>query len=178
MQKAVEEYLELAKEAEAYNVEAANEQARQDDEAYKERVLKDIGLTIREYAPDDSPTMNFMYTSVDSDGRHYRNAPIKVSDEEWNAIKEVYEKDQPRQAKEENSLADGRGANGVATLLKLFAIIIYIGGAIIGFLLGRNLYGDFSLAAALVYWIAFFVAGTMMYGFAEIVRLLQVIADK
>ena len=73
--------------------------------------------------------------------------------------------------------------NGVASILRIFAFIIYIGGFIMGAytIIVIDKYtrsNEFAFLPAIICWVASFVSGTMMYGFAEIVLLLQVIADK
>ena len=172
MQKAVEEYLEKV-----YGKETA--QSITDEESYRKKILREIGFIGREYSPNKEKTGE--YNLYDKQKMaYYRQTSVELTDEEWEAVKAAYEKEHPAGAR-----ADGRkaGENGVASALKVFAVIIYIGGAIAGYWMGRTMNyftgeATFSFASALGYWIAFFVAGTMMNGFAEIVRLLQVIADK
>lgn len=67
--------------------------------------------------------------------------------------------------------------NLVSTIFKVLAWIVFIGGFIAGILLGKDSNGDFSFGVALVYWTAFFVAGMIYYGFAEIIQLLTDIRD-
>ena len=85
----------------------------------------------------------------------------------------------------EQSTPEPKSTNTVASILKIFAFIIYISGFCIGialFILLESISSGSSSAItflpALCVWLMSFVQGTMMYGFAEIVRLLQVIADK
>ena len=70
------------------------------------------------------------------------------------------------------------GYNSVAGLLKVIAIITYVGAFILGIVFGKDNWGDFYFGVALIYWAAGFVSGSMFLGFAEIVRLLHEINQK
>ncbi len=72
----------------------------------------------------------------------------------------------------------GEHANGVAAALRFIAWATYIGAFLLGVFLGRDLYCDFSLTLASIYWVAGFVSGTMFLGFSEIIQLLQDIKNK
>lgn len=84
-----------------------------------------------------------------------------------------------RSMPDSDAASDGNsGSNGVATLIRAIAILTYIGAFILGIGLGRDLRGDFSFFAALLYWGVGFVSGSMLLGFAEIIQLLQDIKNK
>ncbi len=68
-------------------------------------------------------------------------------------------------------------SNPVASLLKIIAALIFIGGFIAGIAMG-SAEREFSLQIAATYWGAFLVSGSMFLGFAEIIALLQDIKDK
>ncbi|MBO6133809.1 MAG: zinc ribbon domain-containing protein [Lachnospiraceae bacterium] len=83
----------------------------------------------------------------------------------------------------------GNPKNVVAGLLKLSARIVWIGGFIAGLMMGSQvgklqnnlsglLYGksggEFSHSVAFTVWILAFFSGLLIYGFAEIISLLQV----
>lgn len=72
------------------------------------------------------------------------------------------------------------GSNRIAGVIRVIAWIVYGVGLIAGLLLGRDAgyFSDFPFLFVLAYWAGFFVAGTMIMGFAEIIELLQEIADK
>lgn len=73
----------------------------------------------------------------------------------------------------------GDTENGVASAIRILALITIIGGLILGFILGKDPYYDeFSFALAVVYWAAGIVTGIILLGFAEIIRLLQINATK
>lgn len=71
-----------------------------------------------------------------------------------------------------SSSAPAGETNGIASLLTFCAIIVYIGSFIIGIILGKVL-GQFSFAAAVIYWAVGLLSGSMMLGIAEIIKLLH-----
>ena len=70
------------------------------------------------------------------------------------------------------------GKNSVGTLIQVIAIITYIAALLVGIALGKDMRGNFSFTAALVYWVVGFISGSMLLGFAEIIQLLQAIKNK
>lgn len=72
------------------------------------------------------------------------------------------------------------GSNRVASVIRVIAWIVYLVGIIAGLFFGADAgySSDFPLLIVLAYWAGFFVAGTMIIGFAEIIDLLQEIVDK
>lgn len=70
-----------------------------------------------------------------------------------------------------------RPYNAIATLLRIIAILTFIGGAILGWSAGDG-YRTFYFEEALPYWAGTFVSGSVFLGFAEIITLLQGINDK
>lgn len=79
-------------------------------------------------------------------------------------------------------------SNPIATALKVISVIIFIGGFILGIVLGTQKaeYGvlytytktEFSFTIALIYWAASFISGMLMLGFSEIINLLNSINNK
>lgn len=65
-------------------------------------------------------------------------------------------------------------SNGVAGAIKAIAVLVYIGG----FFLGLSLSDVFSTGGLLIGVIIGFCSGTMLLGFAEIIRLLHEINQK
>jgi hypothetical protein len=63
--------------------------------------------------------------------------------------------------------------NKVANILSVIALVIFIVGFSVGFVM---LFNDFWLA--LSYWVGTFITGIFFIGFAEIIKLLQKISDK
>lgn len=73
--------------------------------------------------------------------------------------------------------------NGIAILLLIIAILIFVGGAYLGYQEGQY-YSSFDRAyhldfeAALPYWSAALVSGSLFLGFYQVIQLLQGIYDK
>ena len=153
MQRKVEEYLSSVKEQ------------LNDSRA---EILKKAGIVEREYGTDKVDDIHTEYDS--SKELYYCERVLPVTDEEYDAIEKAYFRLQ--EANNES------GSNGVASMLKVIAILTYIGGFIVGFILGKDYYGEFSFASALIYWVAFWVSGSMVLGFSEIINLLQAIKSK
>lgn len=72
-----------------------------------------------------------------------------------------------------------REKNSSGVLIKTLAILTYIGGFILGLVCGNGfaIYGEFFMPAALIVWVSGFFYGTLLYGFSEIINLLQGIKD-
>ena len=73
-------------------------------------------------------------------------------------------------------------SNGVATAIKVIAVLVYLGGVIAGFALSyySSPYGGSGLSVGLllICLASSFFVGTMLLGFAEIIRLLHEINQK
>ena len=69
-------------------------------------------------------------------------------------------------------------AKGISTFLKVLAVLTFIGGFILGIVLGKNLYGDFAFAAALVYWAQGLIYGMIVLAISAIIDLLLQIRGK
>ena len=93
-----------------------------------------------------------------------------VSDEEFEAIKKAYNRLQETK--------DAQGSNRIADVLRIIAILTFVGGFILGLVLGGDRYGDFSFMIALICWVASWVSGCFVLGFAKIINLLQAIKGK
>ena len=140
----------------------------------KQDFLMREGLTQKAYSPFDHYTDGYpesYYDKKTDKVYYYKTVPISVTDEEFEQLKEASKYGGTQ--KEENS-------NGVSVALKVIAWIIFIGGFIIGIVLGdesgsRN---EFDFVAALSCWATTFVSGIIFLGFAEIIRLLHDIKHK
>ncbi len=157
---------------------------------HKEKLQKELSekeksdLLIREglYEKEYSDTYSDEYSWYDNlEGKYYRKAPIDITDEEYEIVKESCKSDSNKPINKDIE-------NGIATALTVIAWIIYIGGFIAGIAFGnvevvRGTYytytdTEFSFAIAFVYWAACIIAGTMFLGFAEIIKLLEAIKRK
>lgn len=72
--------------------------------------------------------------------------------------------------------------NAIAKLLEAVAWVIFIGGFLLGCIMGSSLgYGyrsSFSIVPALICWASAFISGISFLGFAEIIKLLDEIKKK
>lgn len=100
------------------------------------------------------------------DGIYYKKVPCEVTDDEYNEILRLH--------------STKRRSNKIALLLECFAYLIYVGGFLIGTISASQAfgYGDFSIAVAFSSWMTFFIFGTLILGFAEIIKLLDKISKK
>ena len=101
---------------------------------------------------------------------------------EWNLLSET---DRQRKIREKvtgresiSPFSSTSDSNPIATALTIIAIIDFIGWFIIGIVLGRDFYDDFSIIHALLYWVIGAVSGIMLLGFSEIIKLLHSINNK
>jgi ribosomal protein S27AE len=82
---------------------------------------------------------------------------------------------------QKNKYIQYKSENIIAFLIKIIAIGIYIVGFIYGLAASRiSILGDhyFSFWNLIFFWVSAFVAGTMVLGFSEIIRLLDRISKK
>jgi len=141
--KMVKEFLDSKKELELKN-----------EMEEKEKVLIDLGLYEKVYSPDDDYSVEYSWVEWDSEkskNRYYKKVSVQVSDEEYEEIKK-YSSNEVKKEK-----------NAIVTILTVVAWIMYIGGFILGIALG-SIVGEYSFMFVLIYWVAFFVGGTMYLG--------------
>lgn len=158
MNEKVKEFLDAKKDAENKKYEEA-----------KNKTLVELGLFEKVYSESSDQSKEFPYYEYDSENsknRWYKKEAIAISDEEYEEVKK-YSKTQNTEVER----------NPISTMLRVIAIIVYVAGLIAGFVLGLDRWGD-PTAMMLVYWIAFFVLGTVYLGFAEIIQLLNDIKNK
>ena len=149
-------------------------------EEKKQKILIDLGLYEKVYSPDNKPSEEFSiyeWDSVNQVNKYYKKVPIEITDEEYQEIKKYAKEEE----KEEKEVSD----NPVATALTFIAWVIFLVGFIAGLALGTEqvLRGYsyttvFSFANAFVYWWISFISGTLVRGFAEIIKLLNAINKK
>lgn len=97
--------------------------------------------------------------------------PIAVTEEEYNKLLELdVEKDNI-----ENTI--NQEGNGIANLFKIIGFIIFIVGAISGFVLGKTGY-EFNMGIAFALWFGMFLSGMFYIGIGEIIKLLHQINKK
>ncbi len=63
-------------------------------------------------------------------------------------------------------------AKGISVFLKVLAVMTFIGGFILGAVLGKDPRGDFDFALALVYWARALIYGMIVLAISAIIDLL------
>lgn len=157
------------KEKEEEELQKRKELIKEQEEV-KSRILIELGLYEKVYAPDNVENNEYNcyeYDYLNQMSRYFKKVPIEITDEEYEQIKKYTMQTEKNESKHKNT---------IATILSVMAWIVYVSGFICGIVLGANQYGSFFLI--LVYWIAAFTIGTMFHGFAEIIRLLTEIKNK
>lgn len=149
------------------NYLASKQRERQ---AEKEQFLISLGLYEKEYSPDgtESPTYNLYDASTQT---YYRQIPCDVTPEEFQLIRDASKETVPLE-------------NTVAKAITVIAIMIYICSFLGGIFLGKETIvytsfsrsytsSEFSFKILLMYWISGAIIGTLLLGFAEIIKLLN-----
>ncbi len=149
-------------------------------EKEKEKKLVALGLVEKEYSPDGEYSNEFPYHDLISQ-KYYRKVPIKITDEEYQEILKC----STGTSEQEEETTTG---NTVSIILKVIAWVIFIGGFVLGIILGYSFgsgvafyygYGsEFSALPALICWASAFISGISFLGFAEIIKLLDEIKRK
>ena len=141
------------------------EEKRSAEEAKKTAEKKNLLFSLGLYDKVYSDTTDGGFKRYDSsNGKYYKNIVADVTDEEYEEIKKYALQGQPVREEVES--------NGVATALKVIAIVV----CIIGFLAGIAFVETFIITLAC--WIGTFISGMMFLGFAEIIKLLHSINNK
>ena len=135
---------------------------RIDYEEEKEKTLIEFGLYEKVYSPDNTYSEEFSsseWNSVDLTTKYFKKVPIEVTDEEYEEVRK-YSNHTPlpkNNTPENNSIAKA------LTIIAYFAIIVgFISCFIFGF----------------AYFCVGLISGTMLLGFAEIIKLLHQINKK
>ena len=141
-------------------------------EEKKNQTLIELGLFEKVYSEKEMYSNDFPYSEYDNEKsrtRWYKKEAVSISDEEYEEVKKYSDIKQNNHNNDEKNL--------IATIFKVLASVIYIAGFVASFILGLDRYGDIS-AMVIVWWIVFFVLGTIYLGFGEIIQLLDDIKKK
>lgn len=124
------------------------DQKQKEAQREREQELIALGLFEREYRPEGES--NAVYPEYDSETqKYYRKVPVLVTDEEYEQIRMFSRK-------------SGVNRNKVATALSVLAILTGVSGVIGGLIRGTLLLSGLSAA----------ISGTILLGYAEIIKLL------
>ena len=157
------------KEKEEEELQKRKELIKEQEEV-KSRILIELGLYEKVYAPDNVENNEYNcyeYDHLNQMSRYFKKVPIEVTDEEYEQIKKYAMQTEKNESKHKNT---------IATILSVMAWIAYIAGFILGIVLGNDFYNDSFIM--LIYWISGFVVGTIYLGFAEVIKLLSEIKNK
>ena len=141
-------------------LEERRKKAAEQEAADREKRLIKLGLWEAEYAPEDqadSPA----YPEKDEEGRRYQKVPIPVSEEEWAEIVRL---------DRDGVIPSAQRKNRVAWVLWIAAMVLFIGGGIVGLLLAMS-YG--VIQAAVSIWLPGAMYGFVLLALSEIIRLMD-----
>lgn len=149
-----------------------------DSESKRDRILIDAGLYDKIYMPetdedhpflDENSSYDYPESEYDKEkGKtvYYRKQPIKVSDEEFEAILQR---------------TTSNHSNTLASIISLGAYVVFIIGFIAGVYIGAALAerdSNFNLLWAFIVWIIGAISGISLLWFAEVLKLLQGIKNQ
>ena len=141
----------------------------------RDELLIKWGYYNKEYSDDDSGTDEYPYCEYTGlTIRWFKKVPYDVDDEEFERIvREVSTKDKEK-AEEEKA---NRDESTIAIIFKIIGCVVFVAGFILGIVLGKDRWGDFSFPLALAYWAGGFISGMFMFAISKIIELLQRIAN-
>lgn len=97
MQEKVEQYLKKVEQMETQNRQLEEKVTAVKEANYRNRVLSNVNLIEREYSDKKEFSSDYPYFDKETN-LYYRAVPMKVSEEEWEAIKTAYEKEKKLKA--------------------------------------------------------------------------------
>ncbi len=151
-------------------------------EAKKREFLIKEGLCYKAYSDKRSAE----YPEYDWEKeKYFKYVVYDVSDSEYEELLAAYNAQQQAEAEGKNSFHPEK-KNGVAILLQVIAVVTYLAFFILGLVVGDEssageMYSysnDFDVVSMFIYWITGFITGTFTLGFAEIIKLLEIIKNK
>ena len=141
-------------------------QKRLEEQQARDALLISQGLYEKVYAPNDEWSEEYPENEYDQKREiycYFKKVAIEVTDEEYEQIKKY--------AFASSTLPEPvNSTNGIATVLTVIGVIVYLIG-FIGFFAMFNISAFITLVGAAI-------SGTMLLGFAEIIKLLQSIKNK
>ena len=160
--------------------EEMQESSRRPTKEERDELLIKWGYYNKEYSDNDYRTDEYPFCEqLGVVTRWFKKVPYDVDDEEFEKItREVKENDE----KEEKDKKQDRENNTIAIIFKVFGYLTFIAGFVLGIVLARVETGyyyetEFSFPLALAYWGGGFVSGMFMFAIAEVISLLNRIAN-
>ena len=180
---------------EVIKVEARESSVGMTKEKRNELLIK-WGYYKKEYSDKGYKTDEYPFSESNGEAvLYYKKVPRDVSNEEFNRIaqeeidKIAQEVDRIAQKEKENHKKEAEikneaymkkvalNENVIAVIFTVLGFLTFLVGFILGIVLGKDRWGDFSFPLALAYWAGGFISGMFMLAVAEIISLLQRIAN-
>lgn len=129
---------------------------------YKRMTLIALGLYEKEYSPDGKQSREYSSCEPDENGkrRYYRKVPIEITDEQWkelteklDEVKQIGERDIHPHKKKTKSLlpvSSSKSTSGVATALRIAALLLAVAYVICGIVLVST-FGGYAVIASIVF---------------------------
>ena len=174
MREQVKEYLKKVSDLESEAEQEQQRAAEEEREAYKQSIAYQAGLIEKEYNPKgvDAEYDPFYPMRDEDTGRYYRRNILDLTDEELEAVEQALQKEEKLKRKAEDPSHGSTEAKGnsIAKVLKIISICIYAAAGLAGIIVAASMHTFWMFVLIAV---AGFVIGTMMFGFSEIIRLLD-----
>ncbi len=145
-------------------------------EAEKSTTLSNLGLYEKVYSPDNKYSAEYPVSELDSNNtfKYYKNKPIEISDEDYEELKKHLDKGEHKKHKT------------MALIFTVIAWIVFVGGFVAGISFANIVIDPydvvngtyFSFSIAFTYWSVSLISGTIILGFAEIIKILDDIKKK
>ena len=146
------------------------EQQREQEEADRAGVLRELGICRRVYLPEGSKltaeaAQEYPY---EEEGRRFKVEAISVTDEEWAAIRSALHRERLRTHRRRNPVSRGLWVLGFA----VYAFACLLG--VLAFLEARwTGHWETAIIQLLTFWFSGVLSGTLVLGVSEIIRLLD-----
>lgn len=146
------------------------EQQREQEEAARADVLRELGICRRVYLPEGAKltaeaALEYPY---EEEGRRFKVEALSVTDEEWEAIRSALHQERLRSRKRRNPVSRGLWVLGFAVyaLAGLLGIMAFLEAGWTG-------HWGTSIMQMLTFWFSGVLSGTLVLGVSEIIRLLD-----
>lgn len=126
-----------------------------------------VTITKLEYMEEPEGLWEYPYAEVQKGVlRHYKKVPVKLTDEEYQAI--------AKYVKSKKEITEQNQSSFASTSLRVIGVTTLI----IGILSGLIIMADEEVFTGFIVLVSSFISEVMLIGFAEIIELLMAIRDK
>ncbi len=124
--------------------------------------LFNLGLYKKVYSPDGEKSKEYPFEEWGyGEERYYNKLPIDVTEESYQKLTKF------------SDIGYETGNNIIAKIITVVAWVVFIGGFILGIIMGYGYGSDFSFVPALICWVSGFISGISFLGFAEIIKMQE-----